>query len=417
MAKVYFEAYGCTLNQADADIMRGIASAKHKIVADAEAADVVVFVTCTVKGATENKIMERMKRTKKPFVIAGCLYVNKSRIEREIKHPVVLGPYAVEQINEAISAAQKHKTLWLTEKAEKEGLTREFTAPILRIPIQEGCVGGCFFCQTKIARPYLRSYSPRTIKIWIEHGLKKGAKEIQITGMDSGAYGMDIGTSLPALLKELLAIDGKFKIRLGMINPQHLNYFGDELLKLMRSEKFYKFIHIPVQSGSEKVCKEMNRPHSVADFRRWVKKYRAALPDISISTDIIVGYPTETEADFRQTLKLLRETKLDVVNLSKFTSRPGTKAAALKQLPTEVIKKRSGITAALLKKLTDAKNKKYIGKTMNVLVLEKGKEKSMKGRSDNYKQVVLMQQVPLGKTVKAKIKSVNHGSLFGEVRK
>jgi MiaB/RimO family radical SAM methylthiotransferase len=233
--------------------------------------------------------------------------------------------------------------------------------------------------------------------------------------MDSGAYGMDIGTSLPALLKELLAIDGKFKIRLGMINPQHLNRFGDELLQLMKSDKFYKFIHIPVQSGSEKVCKAMNRPHTVADFKKWVKTYRKALPDISISTDIIVGYPTETEADFRQTLKLLRETMLDVVNLSKFTSRPGTKAAALKQLPTEVIKKRSGITAALLKKLTDAKNKKYIGKTIEVLMLEKGKEKSMKGRSNNYKQVVLMQQIPLGKIVKARIKSVNHGSLFGSV--
>jgi len=233
--------------------------------------------------------------------------------------------------------------------------------------------------------------------------------------MDSGAYGLDIGSNLPTLLRELLSVEGDFKIRLGMINPQHLARFGDRLIELMKSEKFYRFIHIPVQTGSEKVCREMNRPHSVKDFKKWVGKFRKAFPSITIATDIIVGYPTETEKDFEETLALIKSVKPDVVNLSKFTSRAGTKAALLKQLPTEVIKKRSEIAARLIKKIAVEKNKKYIGRTLDVLVLEKGKNKTTKGRTENYKQVVIKGKTKLGARVMVKIKSANHGSLFGEV--
>ncbi|MEM3541432.1 MAG: tRNA (N(6)-L-threonylcarbamoyladenosine(37)-C(2))-methylthiotransferase [Candidatus Bilamarchaeaceae archaeon] len=413
--KVYVEVYGCTLNQADADIMRAIIKKEHRIVENEKEADVVVFVTCTVKGATENKIMEKMKRTKKPKVIAGCLYVNKDRIKREIKNPVVIGPYAIERINEGIDAALKKKELWLVQKEEKIGVEREYTAPILRVPIQEGCIGNCFFCQTKLARPYIKSYLPKTIRWWIEKGIERGAKEIQLTGMDSGVYGIDIGTNLISLIKELVKIEGDFKIRLGMINPQHLNRFGKELIDVMKSKKFYKFIHIPVQTGSEKVCKEMNRPHTVKDFIKWTKAFRKAIRGITIATDIIVGYPTETEDDFKKTLALIKKIKPDIVNLSKFTPRPKTKAAAMKQLPTEIIKRRSEETARLIKKIAAEKNKKYIGKEIDVLTLEKGANKSTKGRSNNYKQIVIKGLWPLGSYIKVKIKNANHGSLFGEV--
>lgn len=418
MKKVYFDVYGCTLNQADADIMKAIAKKEFTIAKSEREADAIVFVTCTVKGATENKIMEKIKNTKKPFVIAGCLYVNKERIKRETKKPVVIGPYAIERINEGIRAALRGKELWLVEKEEKTGTLREYTAPILRVPLQEGCTGACSFCQTKLARPYLRSYPPKTIKLWIEEGIKRGAKEIQLTGMDSGAYGLDIKTSLVDLLKEIVAIDGEFMIRLGMINPQHLNRFGKELLAIMKNKKFYKFIHMPVQTGSEKVCAEMNRPHSVADFKKWAREYRKKIKNITIATDIIVGYPTETEEDFKKTLDLLKEIKPDVVNLSKFTSRAGTRAAMMKQLPTQTIKKRSEIAAALIRKIATEKNKRYVGRVMKVLVVERGKGKTMKARSENYKQVVVEGvegAALLGKFVRVKIRDANHGSLFGEV--
>jgi len=413
MVRVYFKTYGCTLNQADTDIMKGIVGNTGYGLADKSSdADVIIYNTCTVKGATENKIMEEMKEEKKPFVIAGCLYVNRERILNEIKNPVVVGPYALEKICTAIDAALGGKTLWLDKREDKSSIIREITAPILRIPIQEGCIGNCAFCQTKIARPFLRSYPVKTIKLWIEEGLKKGAKEIQVTGMDSGAYGLDIDSNLIELLNELVKIEGDFRIRLGMINPQHVAAFLDELIELLQNEKFYKFIHIPVQTGSEKVCKDMNRPHTVNDFRNSVIKFREKIPDISIATDIIVGYCGESDDEFKDTLQLIEQLRPDVVNLSKFTVRRGTKAEKLKQLPTEIIKERSRICSEVVKRTCEENNRKHIGKTVEVLVLEK---EGTKGRTDNYKQVVIDKEIELGKRIKVKIMDANHGSLFGEI--
>jgi len=412
MAKVYIETYGCTLNQADSDIIKGILrNIGHELVENENEADVIVFNTCTVKGPTENKIFERMKRTTKPFVIAGCIYVNKKRILREIKNPVVISPGALGRIGKAVEAAIRRREMWITEDVGKTGRVREITAPILRVPIQEGCTGSCFFCQTKLARPLLKSYQPKTIRMWIEEGLKKGAKEMQITGMDSGAYGIDIGTDLPTLLESLTDIDGNFKIRLGMINPQHLNRFGDRLIGIMKSDKFYKFIHIPVQTGSERICRRMNRPHTVKDFIKWVKKFRAAIPNITIATDIIVGYPGETTADFKSTIALLQRVKPDVVNISKYTVRSGTKAALMKQLPTEIIKERSKEASEVVHRICAENNSKYIGKIVDVLVLE---QNGRKGRTENYKQVVLDKKAKLGTWIKTKIERVNHSSLFGQ---
>ncbi len=411
MAKVYLETYGCTLNQADSDIMKGILrNIGHELVENDDDADVIVFNTCTVKGSTENKIFEKMKKTTKPFVIAGCIYVNKKRILREIKKPVVLAPGAIEEIGKAVNSALRGKELWITNGNEKTGKIRDITAPILRIPIQEGCIGSCFFCQTKLARPLLKSYHPKIIRMWVEEGVKKGAKEVQITGMDSGAYGIDLGTNLPTLLETLKEIDGDFKIRLGMINPQHLNRFGDRLIRLMKSDKFYKFIHIPVQTGSETICKNMNRPHTVRDFIRWVKKFRDEIPNITIATDVIVGYPGESTEDFKKTIKLLRKVRADVVNISKYTVRSGTKAALMKQLPTEIIKERSKETSEVVRMICAENNSKYIGKIVDVLVLE---QDGRKGRTENYKQVVLSKKAKLGTWIKTKIKRANHSSLFG----
>jgi tRNA A37 methylthiotransferase MiaB len=164
-----------------------------------------------------------------------------------------------------------------------------------------------------------------------------------------------------------------------------------------------------VQTGSESVCKAMNRPHRVEDFVKWVGRFRAAIPNITIATDIIVGYPGESKADFNKTLALIRKTKPDVVNLSKYTVRSGTKAAGMKQLPTEMIKERSRKASLLIKRITENRNRKYIGKTVEVLVLEGN---GTKGRTANYKQVVLRKKAKLGSWAKARIKNVNHGSLF-----
>ena len=417
--KVYLETYGCTLNQADSDIMGGILRhAGFRLVKKTDEADVVILNTCTVKGRTENKIISRIEALRKQgkrIVAAGCLSINEKRVRTACPEAVLVYPGAVSFIAEAVRKAANGEGGEFREKSAKEGLPRIFTKPILRIPIQEGCVGNCHFCQTKLARPYLMSYSVKWLRSWVEEGVKKGAKEIQLTGMDSGAYGLDLGTDLVALLEEMREVRGDFRIRLGMINPGHAKKMLPKLLDIFKDRKFYKFFHLPVQTGSEKVRREMNRAHSVADFRKVVRAIRKKFPDACISTDIIVGYPTETRKDFEKTLKLVKEIKPDIVNVSKFASRRGTTAAEMREIPTDEVKRRSTELAELVHKIGAEKNRKFEGKRMEVLVTEKGK--TLKGRAENYKQVCVLgkSKLKLGDKVRVRIIGSNFGSLFGKI--
>jgi MiaB/RimO family radical SAM methylthiotransferase len=285
----------------------------------------------------------------------------------------------------------------------------------MRVPINDGCVSSCFFCQTKKARPLLRSYAPKTIMWWIEQAVENGAREVQLTSMDSGAYGIDLKTDLVKLLDAIAKqpMMGKFKVRLGMINPEHANRMLPDIIRIMKHERFYRFLHIPVQTGSEKVCKEMNRDHTVQDFKDIVAAVRAEIPQATIATDIIVGYPTETEDDYQQTLQLLREAKPEIVNVSKFSPRTGTKAKELPQLHNDVIKARSAETAALVKQISLERRKVHIGKTCKVLITEK--QKDFTGRDINYLQVVVKGfKGQLGDEIEVRMMDANHGSLFAE---
>lgn len=410
--RVYLETYGCTLNQADSDIIRGILkSAGHRLVEE-RYAEIVIINTCTVKGATENKIISRIKKIKKPLIIAGCLVVNEKRIRSERKDAVLIWPGALNYLEQALKDAKEGIVNTYKSNEYKDSLPKEFTKPILRIAAQEGCCGNCYFCQTKIARPELRSYNPERIVQLIEEGIKKGAKEIQLTGMDLGAYGLDRKSNLVELLKRIESIDGEFIVRLGMINPQHVKRMFPEIVRVLSGKHFYKFIHIPVQTGSEKVCKEMNRGHTVNDFVEIVKTIRKKIPNITISTDIIVGYPTETKNDFEQTVLLIKKTKPDIVNVSKFTSRAGTRASEMKQLRTQEIKERSRIMSKVCKEISKEKNQKFVGKILEILITEKGRD--FTGRTESYKQVVVKNfRGNLGIKIKRKIKEANHGSLIG----
>ncbi|MBN2477968.1 tRNA (N(6)-L-threonylcarbamoyladenosine(37)-C(2))-methylthiotransferase [Candidatus Micrarchaeota archaeon] len=413
--KVYIETYGCTLNQADTDIMAGILLKKgYSLVQNEKEADVVVLNTCTVKGSTENKILNRLKKIKKKTVVAGCLSVNEERIRKINPDAVILWAGSTGRITDAVEYAIEGKSATIKDDGYKDALPRIFTKPILRMPVQEGCISSCFFCQTKAARPVLRSYMPKTIIRNIETGLREGAREIQITGMDSGAYGLDIKTDLAFLLENVLEIEGDFKIRVGMLSPQHIKRLETPLLKLFENKKLYRFLHIPVQSGSEKVVREMNRPHTAQDFKDTVTSFRNKFPDITIATDIIAGYPTETDDDFKDTLSLIQNINPDIVNISRYTPRDGTKAKELKQLDTKIIKQRTSELTKLYKTIAENKNKTLIGKEYEVLITEK--QRDYTGRTDTYKQVAVKNYSgELGKTVKVKISGANHGTLIGTI--
>ncbi|MFP3949583.1 MAG: tRNA (N(6)-L-threonylcarbamoyladenosine(37)-C(2))-methylthiotransferase [Candidatus Micrarchaeia archaeon] len=416
METVWIETYGCTLNHGDSDIMKGILEeAGYCLSPDA---NIIILNTCAVKETTENKIIYRISQLHKQgkkIVVAGCLGMNpnRERVATACPDAPIVMPDALSSIVEAVECAKREGMKIFEGGENKDLLPRLYTVPILRIPAQDGCVGNCSFCQTKIARPKLSSRSPTTIKRWVELGVEKGAKEIQVTGQDTGAYGLDIGSGLPELLRGILAVEGDFRVRLGMVNPGHAKRFLPELLEIMGHTKFYRFLHIPVQTGSERVRESMNRAHSVKDFENVVSAVRGKFPDATISTDIIVGYPTETEGDFDQSKKLLERVKPDIVNISKFSSRKGTEASRMKKIDTAEIKRRSTEMSRLVHLLGEKRNSGHLGKTEDVLITEM--QKTPTGRMNNYKQVCINSDVKIGEWVKAKIVDCNHGSLFGEL--
>jgi len=405
--------------------MHAMLQEKFELVINEADADIIILNTCTVKGPTENKIIERIKKLvkeKRKFVIAGCLTVNQKKLRNYAPNAPMLSPSAIRHICEAVDAASIDSPAVYNSVSKHMTIDPKLaTVPISRIPVNDGCTSNCFFCQTKLARPVLRSYSPKTIVKWINESVCAGAREMQLTSMDLGAYGLDIKTNLISLLNAIIEDNSstktghEFYVRLGMINPNHAKRILHELLEVLKHPKFYKFLHIPVQTGSEKVCKEMNRDHTVQDFVDIVEYARKQIPEITIATDVIVGYPTETEDDFKQTKVLLKQIKPDIINISKFSPRAGTKAKELKQLHNDTIKKRSREISLLVKDILIEKRKALIGKKYAVLITEK--QKDFTGRNMNYIQVVVKGfKGQLGEFINVEIIDANHGCLFGKIR-
>jgi len=435
--RVALQTYGCTLNQADSDIIEGILANSGYDIVDEDEADVIIINTCTVKGPTENKIIERIKgleirkRETGPIeagasmvhgtklrsignpklVFCGCMAANSEKL-RKISDAPIVWPGALANIAEAVEDALMGQVTEYKEMESKDNLARVYSKPIMRIGIAEGCTSNCHFCQTKLARPGLKSMSPQRILQIASQSIAMGAKEIQLTAMDTGAYGLDLDYPLPRLLRCIDELEGDFSVRLGMINPDHVKRLLPELIDAMKGKHIYRFLHIPVQSGSEKVCNDMGRKHTVEDFVDIIERFRQEIPDITIATDVIVGYPTETRDDFSKTLDLLTHMRLDVINLSKFSPRPGTAAKELPQLHNDEIKRRSIEATEHIRRVLANRNREYVGKGLDVLITEKKRDYT--GRTPNYKQVVVKGFAgELGERLKVRITDANHGSLIG----
>jgi MiaB/RimO family radical SAM methylthiotransferase len=242
--------------------------------------------------------------------------------------------------------------------------------------------------------------------------LERGKKEIYLTAQDTGCYGLDIHSNLVELLKEILKIDGDYRLRIGMMNPNYALKMLNELIGIYRDDRVYKFLHIPVQSGSDRVIREMNRGYTTAQFEKIADRFREELEDICLSTDIIVGFPTETDADFKKTVELIKIVRPDIINVSKFYPRPNTAAARMKLLTTETLKKRSVALSKVCRKIILEQNKKYIGQVMECLVTDRERKLA---RAHNFKQVFLDRRA--AGFVHAKIMDASHSCLKGEINK
>jgi threonylcarbamoyladenosine tRNA methylthiotransferase CDKAL1 len=393
---VYAEGYGCPSNDYDLEmILSRFEAAGYVRVSEATEADVIIVNTCAVKSRTEARVLSRLKLFEemgKKVVVSGCLpLVDLDAVVKVIpSYTALLSPSSVERIDEVLKHGCDLRGMNLIAglRESKVGtVTPKMGSVIEVIPISEGCLGTCTFCCTRLARGRLLSFSPDHIVEAIKFGLMRGVREFWLSGQDVGSYGKDIDYDLISLLHSISSIDGDFRIRLGMVNPQWFVEGPQELVRVFRDARIFKFLHLPIQSGNNEVLRTMRRKYTVGDFLGVVDAFRKEYQDFTFWTDIICGYPTEDEEAFHDTLSIIKKIRFDVVNISKFSARPGTPAQKLKPLPSEVVKERSRIASLLWKSVSLSRNNDWIGWRGSVLVDEFGKDETWIGRTDSYKPV------------------------------
>jgi threonylcarbamoyladenosine tRNA methylthiotransferase CDKAL1 len=420
MAKIFVEAYGCSASFADSEMISGlILNGGHTLVDNSSESDLNIIVTCSVKDATANKMIHRIKSlNSKPLVVAGCFpKAEKSTVEKFAENASLLGPNSLGKTLQVIDSTLNGRKQVSLEDSDlsKVGLPKVRLNPVVGIvEIASGCMSECTFCQTKLSKGDLSSYRLGDIVRQVQIEIKEGCKEVWLTSTDNGCYGFDIGTDLPSLVNAVVEISDDFMIRVGMMNPMYMPRIKEALIESFNNDKVFKFLHIPVQSGSDKVLHDMKRGHTVGTFKEIVKRAKERFGDFTISTDVIVGFPSETEEDFQKTVNLLDETRPDVVNLSKYSARPGTEAAEWKQIDVAEVKRRSKIIFEQINKISIENNKKWIGWTGKVLFDEKIDE-GIKGRNFAYKPVFVRNAVDIGQSHIVEITDVTVNSLLGKI--
>ncbi|WP_048098264.1 tRNA (N(6)-L-threonylcarbamoyladenosine(37)-C(2))-methylthiotransferase [Archaeoglobus sulfaticallidus] len=395
MAKVYIETYGCTSNQADSDIMRGLI-AKEFTLSSIDDADVVVINSCGVVEYTERKILRRVQELKssgKRVILAGCL-PRIAGIKDSIADSIV-SPDNIDRISDAVRNVLEGKNVVFDERRKVDKSEFRCVKCRLRenaiaiVSISEGCLGKCSYCATRFARGRLKSFKPENIVDEVRLAVESGFKEIQLTSQDTSAYGRDMNTNLAELLMMISEIDGEFRVRVGMMNPNHMLDILEDLIYSFKSEKIFKFFHIPVQSGSDAVLRRMNREYTVEEFEEIIVKLRKEFEDIVLSTDIIVGYPQEGLEEFMESYRLLERIKPDIVNITRFSSRKGTPASKLRDIPDWIKKERSRKLTELVYRIGKENNSRHVGKRYTVLVTKKGKGNTFLARTDSYRPVIV----------------------------
>ncbi len=420
MAKIWVEAYGCSASFSDSEMISGlIVNGGHTLAENPDDSDLSVIVTCSVKDATASKMIHRIKESNsKPLVVAGCLpKAEKDTVEKFAENASLLGPNSIGKTLQVIQSTLDGKKLIALDDSDisKVGLPKIRLNPAVGIvEIASGCMSECTFCQTKLSKGDLQSYRIGDIVRQVRTEISEGCSEVWLTSTDNGCYGFDIDSDLPELVNSVIEIPEKFFVRVGMMNPMYMPRIREGLLKSFENSKVFKFLHVPVQSGSDKVLNDMKRGHTAKTFRDVTNQFREKFDKFTISTDVIVGFPTETEEDFQMTMRLLDETRPDVVNLSRYSQRPGTDAAEMIQIDVAEVKRRSKIAYELITKISNENNQKWIGWKGEVLFDEEF-ENQMRGRNFAYKPIFVNDKPKIGDISSVEITNATNHSLIGKI--
>ena len=380
----------------------------HIRVLSADEADIVILNTCTVVDTTEKRMIKRMNELKaagKQVIVTGCMAkVQAGRVMVRLPGSLIIPPEDYDGFSDAVSKMYGCGTPIVQKRSPVTAI----------IPIAQGCRGNCTYCITRFARGTLRSYSPEGIKERFDRFIDSGVKESLITAQDTGCYGRDIGTDLGDLIRKLLEKDGEYRIRIGMMNPNSLRPVLNSVLDVFEDERMYRFLHIPVQSGSDHVLDMMSRHYTSEDFFSLIDAIRERYPDMSIATDLISGFPGESNEDHEESVALIRRLRADTVNITRFSPRPGTEAFGMPQINGRISKERSTELTEVKNATENDVNTNMIGRTYRALVSETSADGSVIARTGNYRPVVIKEDIPLGTFIDATVTDCRPTYLLGK---
>lgn len=416
--RVYVETYGCAQNQGEGSaIGRALEERGHALVPDPSSAEVGVLVTCGVIGATEARMVRRWRALTERVphvVVTGCLV--------PLRTDLLTGP-GRQRTTFVPIREQAHLPEILDTFAPGPGpsfptatVPRAVGPPVTEeVVIAQGCTSACTYCFSRLARGALTSVPRAEVVRQVRSAIARGVVEVRLTSLDTGAWGRDSadGARLPDLMRAVSAVPGEFRVRVGMTSPQTLAPILEPYLDALASERFYRFLHLPVQSGSDRILRGMRRGYTADEFVEEVRATRARFPELALATDVIVGFPGETEEDHRATEALIESVAPEIVNVTRFSARPGTPAARLPPVGFAAAKRRSRSLTTLRQRLARRRLERWIGHRGPARVVEFGPGSSAVARLPNYLPVVLESRPPLGSTVEVRVDGARSTYLLG----
>ena len=430
----HITTFGCQMNEHDSEVIDGLLTERgFSSVKERKDASIVIINTCSVRDNADKRFfgtlgqLKKRKESDPSFIVCvcGCMMQQQRVVDTiKAKYPwvdVIFGTNSIHHIPELIEkvAIEKEKVVDIIENTEEvvEGLPakRLFDHKAL-VNIMFGCNNFCTYCIVPYTRGREKSRAPEAIVAEVKGLVADGVKEIMLLGQNVNSYDGN-GTSFAELLKMLNDVDGLERIRFMTSNPKDLS---DELIEAFAvCDKLCRNLHLPIQSGSNRVLKRMNRKYTREDYLKLIEKLRKTVPNITLSTDIIVGFPGETNEDFEETLSIVKEVEYDSAFTFIYSIRKGTPAEKFEDQIEESEKhRRFDLLVNAVNEISEKKNKAYQDRVEKVLVdgISKNDKSTLTGRTDGFKLVNFAGKKELiGSIVDVKITDAKTFSLFGEV--
>lgn len=421
--RVAIETYGCTFNVSDSEVMAGLLARDGFELCDSPAgADAVIVNSCTVKDRTLLDLEKRLGAiacggAAPAVILAGCVPQIPAQSRRFARFAQT-GPFQLSEIGRIVREAVEGTAPRALARRDEPRLAlphRRRNPAVEIIPISRGCLGECTFCQTVLARGRLRSFAEDEIEARVRTAAAEGASFIYLTSQDCGAYGLDRRTTLPRLLARLARIPGDFRIRVGMANPDLIRLFTREFAALLADPKFFAFAHIPLQSGSDGILRAMNRLYTRAQFLDLCAELHDRVPGLTLATDIIAGFPGEADDDFEETLSALDAARPPIVHRSRFSPRPGTRAARMPLLPSAAVTARMKRLYAAAASINAAHLEPLVGTTQDLRAEDTPRPGVVLARTASYLPVIVHAGTQPGEALRARISRRDGFHLVGEV--